>query len=146
MWHTNSTLPLAREGTKASRLLTQFPFCHLKWAQSQSSPVQLHGLLLAASSWMWVQCYVLCREITWLNILFTLTLLWCLSDCLLAGVITGCHSMLITALQGVVTTTEEKQACLLLPTERSVLYWLVQERCTAVQIKPFSTVCNGRNG
>jgi len=125
VWHTRDTLLLTREGTKTSILHT-VPFlphsAHPKWAISCCSPVQLHGVLLATSSWLWVQCYVLCRDITGLNILFTSTLLSCFSDCPLAGVITGCHSMLITALQGAVTTTEQKQACLLLPTKRSVLY------------------------
>lgn len=44
------------------------------------------------------------------------------SGCPLAGVMAGCHSMLITALQGAATATEQKQARLLLSTERSVLY------------------------
>lgn len=95
---------------------------------------------------MWIQCQVRCKEIAELNILFTSTLLQCFSDCLLAGVITGCHSMLITALQGAIATTEQKQACLLLPNRRAVLYWSVQQRQTAVQIKLSSAVCNGRNG
>lgn len=103
-------------------------------------------ILLAESDWMWDYCCVLRREITELNVSLTSTLLSCFSDCHLSGLITGCHSMLLSALQEVVTTTEHEQACLLSPTKRSVLYWLVLERCVAVQIKKFSAVCDGWNG
>lgn len=115
---------VSREGTKTSRLHKLFPSWHI---------------VLAASNWKCVQYYVLHREITGLNVSFSSTSLSRFSDRLLAGLIAGCHSVLIT-------TTEQKQARLLLPTKRSALYWAVQQRRVAVQTERFSTVSNGRNG